>query len=133
MANNSMYFGEATEHLVVSKLLNEDREVYRPVVDDHGIDILVKSKAGASDDYQEIQVKSKASKGLFAGIKCPKPRRNYWFIFYVKARNEFWLINSVNFVKIASQNKKGLHAGTYSITITSKKAPAPVPNFNAIP
>lgn len=137
MANSRMYLGESTEHLVVSKLLDEGREVYLPVVDDHGIDILVKSKEGAPDDYQEIQVKAEDKikhRGLFAALNCPTPRRNYWFVFYVKSLDKLWVINSVALVKIASQNQSGKNVGKYSINVvTNKKAPAPVGNFNMIP
>ena len=43
MANNCMCLGESTEQFVVSKLLDEDRNVYRPVVDDHGHSCQVKA------------------------------------------------------------------------------------------
>ena len=67
-------------------------------------------------------------------MKCPNPCRNYyWFIFYVKSLGKFCLFNSVDFVKIANRNKIGMHVGLYPITVTSKNAPAPAPNFNAIP
>lgn len=129
-----MYLGEATEHLVVSKFLAEGREVYLPVVDDHGIDILVKSKSGAPDNYQEIQVKSKEADGLFAAMKCPNPRPNYWFVFYVKSLDKFWVINSEDFQIIASRNGEDCkHPGLYTLNVTSKNAPAPVSDFSMIP
>lgn len=126
MPNKSMYLGEATEKYIVSLLLKEEREVYLPVVDDHGVDILVMSKQKHQRKkqvfkYQELQVKSLSDKGLFAGIKCPKPAPNYWFVFYVRQYDTIWLVNSVDFVKIASRNKIGDNIGKYSLELATKK------------
>lgn len=41
--NQSMNLGRASEYLVTSMLLNEFREVYLPAVDDHGVDLLVRT------------------------------------------------------------------------------------------
>ena len=98
--------------MVLSMLLAENREVYMPAVDDHGVDLIVRTLAynpgAASTDpshyeFQEIQVKSLSTGGLFAAIKCV-PRPNYWFVFYIKNIDKMWLINSVDLV-----NSKRLH------------------------
>ena len=125
MANKSMMFGRSTEHLVISKFLGEGREVYVPLVDDHGVDLIVVTKDSCTNlgqlaAYQEIQVKSKAEDGLFAAIPCPNPRAHYWFIFYIRDLDTFWLINSEDFVRLASKNLKGKHVGTYSLQLASK-------------
>ena len=122
MPNLSMYFGASVEHLVVSKLLEEEREVFLPVVDDHGVDILVKSKPGAPDAWQELQVKSLHEGGLFAAINCPNPRANYWFVFYVKQHDTVWLVNSLDFVRLASQNRPDCkNANKYSLSLATTK------------
>lgn len=125
MANKSMYLGQATEHLILSKLLAEDREVYLPTVDDHGVDALVLSKSPGPDGeriYQELQIKSLTEGGLFAAISCPNPRSNYWFVIYVKQHKTMWLINSIDFVKEASQNQTGDNVGKYSISLATSKS-----------
>jgi len=123
MPNKSMYLGAATENHIVSMLLKEEREVYLPVVDDHGVDILVMTRNSGvnknNNRYQEIQVKSKTYDGLFAAVKCPNPQPNYWFIFYVRQHDTICLINSMDFVKIASQNKKGKNIGLYSLSLAT--------------
>lgn len=125
-----MHLGRSTEQLVISKFLAEGREVYVPLVDDHGVDLIVvpkesKTEEGESIGYQEIQVKSLSKNGLFAAITCPDPRPNYWFIFYVQNKDTFWLINSMDFVKLASQNSQGKNVGKYSLGLASdtKKGP----------
>ena len=111
--------GRATELKIISMLLNEDREVYLPVVDDHGVDVLVASKN--HNNYQELQIKSLSIGGLFTAITCNNPRQNYWFLFYVKQHDSMWLINSCTFVTIASQNSKGKNKGKYSIPLATTK------------
>lgn len=120
--NPSMNLGRASEYLVTSKLLNECREVYLPAVDDHGVDMLVRTTDTKNlHQYQEIQVKSISRGGLFAAISCPNPASNYWYVFYIKDIDTMWLINSVDFVKLASQNIQGKNIGKYTISLTNKK------------
>ena len=123
--NPSMCIGKATENLVTAKLLSCHREVYLPVVDDHGVDIIVPELTG--NNYQEIQVKSLKTGGLFAAINCPNPRPNYWFVFYIWDIDTMWLINSMDLtnpnLKLSSQNVKGKNIGKYSISLANKKGP----------
>lgn len=121
MANKRMLLGAFTEHYITSLLLKEERELYLPVVDDHGVDILVKSRKISKDPYQEIQVKSKDLDGQFSAISFKKTKANYWFVFYVKQQNIIWLINSLILKKIATPNKKGKNKGKYSIKLIDKK------------
>lgn len=119
--NKRMLLGKSTEQLVISALLDDEREVYVPVVDDHGVDILVRSKSEDTNfQYQEIQVKSLSKGGLFAAITCPRPAPNYWFVFYVKDIDTMWLINSEDFVKIASLNVTGKNIGKRSLQLAYK-------------
>ena len=77
--NQSMNLGRASEYLVTSMLLNEFREVYLPAVDDHDVDLLVRTiQDGNPHQFQEIQIKSISTGGLFAAINCPNPAPNYW-------------------------------------------------------
>lgn len=112
--NPSQNLGKSTEMLVTSMLLAENREVYLPAVDDHGVDLIVRSRdcedgnteLQAQAEFQELQVKSLSKGGLFAAIKCDNPRPNYWFVFYIQNIDRMWLINSTDFVKIASRVSK---------------------------
>ncbi len=70
----------------------------------------------------EIQVKSLSTGGLFAAISCPKPRPNYFYLFYVRSLGVYWLIPSTEFVKIASQNSATCkNAYKYSLTLATGK------------
>jgi hypothetical protein len=122
-------------------LLDCEREVYLPAVDDHGVDIIVRTKdynpttTGTPNSYefQELQVKSVSTGGLFAALKCGNPRPNYWFVFYIKDIDEMWLINSMQLVKIAScVTKLGSRAfGKYTINLKPvKKTPIKYPQYH---
>lgn len=137
-----MYLGLATEHKILSMLLAEGREVYLPTVDDHGVDVLVLSRNAGPEGgriYQELQIKSLNDGGLFAAISCSNPRPNYWFVFYVKQHDTIWLINSMDFVKEASQNAQGSNIGKYSISLATSKSISKlraqyiVTNFSKLP
>lgn len=137
-----MLLGQSVEYKIASMLLAEDREIYLPVVDDHGVDILVRPKNPANV-YQELQIKSISKGGLFAAISCNNPRPNYWFVFHLLnvagiGQSLTWLINSMDFVKIASQNKQGKNIGKYSLTLATKGGKIHhqqflITDFNALP
>lgn len=115
-------------------LLAENREVYLPVVDDHGVDLIVRTKncdltlpdsAARHYEFQEIQVKSLNKGGLFAAFNL-LPRPNYWFVFYVRQHNTIWLINSIELAKIGSHNSLSCkNAGKWSVSLATNNGPSP--------
>lgn len=150
--NAKQYLGKSVELYITSLLLDEGREVLVPTVDDHGVDLVVKTREfipccepkEANDfEYQEIQIKSYAgtNDALFVlDIKHPKP--NYWFIFYVKVLNTLWIINSMEITKSGkfSKNKTGNNIGKYnvnlmtsSLNLCKKTEKYIVIDFNIIP
>lgn len=140
MPKSKFALGKATEYKVASIFLDADCEVYLPAVDDHGVDMLVIPpknlnnmlslppevaqelyKAGQSG-ILEVQVKSLSKGGLFAAISCPNPRPNYFYVFYIRSIETYWLIPSPDFVKIASQNSATCkNAFKYSLTLATGK------------
>lgn len=117
--------------LIASKLLAENREVYLPCVDDHGVDIIVRTKNfdktlphidPRSHEFQEIQAKSVSEGGLYVFSCTPQP--NYWFVFYNHSTDVVWLIPSVDLPLICSINKKGKNIGKYTLNLVpTKKTP----------
>lgn len=51
------------------------------------------------------------------------PAPNYWFVFYVQSHDTMWLINSMDVVRLGSQNSPTCkNPGLYSLSLaTSKK------------
>lgn len=161
--NATQILGKASELLVSSKLLAENRELYQPLVDDHGVDLIVRTKDWDSNlddkdprhyEFQEIQVKSIQKGGLFAAITI-EPRANYWFVFYIKDIDRMWLVNSKDIDNhetlnaglvcgdagylSASQNKQGKYIGKWSLDFSpTKRCPIKsadylAENFNKLP
>lgn len=146
--NPSQNLGKSTEMMIASILLAENREVYLPAVDDHGVDMIVRTRDFNNDsdknvpshyEFQEIQVKSLNEGGLFAAFNL-KPRPDYWFVFYVKQHNTIWLINSEILSRIASQNSSTCkNAGKWSVSLATKNGISPskaqyvVTDFSKLP
>lgn len=129
---SKLAFGKAVEYRVASEMILNGFEVYLPIVDDHGVDIVARTPLG---NIVEIQVKalSRTTKGgLFAAINHT-PKTNFYFVFYLESIDKMWIISSTDFVQLASQNKQGGNVGKYSINILKKAcAPFRVSNYNSI-
>lgn len=112
-------FGKSIEYKVASEMLREGFDVYLPMADDHGVDMVVRTPLG---NIVEVQVKalSKMTKGgVFAAINHTK-KTNYYFVFYLESLNKTWIMSSADFVVRASQNTTGKNIGKFSIDILKK-------------
>lgn len=82
--NTSMNLGKEFELRLLARLLKNNREfrkqwgIFCPIVDDNGIDCVVRMVSG---DYIELQIKARATKKLFTIGKFT-PRPNYFFVFF---------------------------------------------------
>ena len=79
-----MLLGQSVEYKIASMLLGEGREIYLPVVDDHGVDMLVAQSQSGTSSYQELQIKSVSKGGLFAAISCLNPVQTIGSFFMSK-------------------------------------------------
>ena len=104
----SLFMGAAAEHYIISKMLLDGLDVYTPVVDDHGVDLLVRLDSG---QIIEVQIKSRSCN------VAPKPHANDYFVFYSQILDVIWLMSSEDFVREASQNKDGKNKGKYTINL----------------
>ena len=102
---SSIAFGKAQEFRVVSELLKRGFQVFLPVVDDEGVDLLVRNRIGK---YIEVQIKARsanAKNSHFFSRLSVKPKDNYYFIFFTEKDENFWIIPSEELEKIAVKNK----------------------------
>ena len=88
-------FGTHIEHWVAGKILDEGLDVYLPMIDYRGVDLVVRRKNGT---YIEIQVKARKKGAGIDGLKHTL-RENYYFVFYSKELDTFWLLSSEEFLK----------------------------------
>ena len=91
---NNASFGKREEFVVIAELLKRDHDVYLTLVDDQGIDCIIRRN---SKQHLDIQIKAGSKKAkygnVFAAMKVT-PRKNYYFIFYTEINNSFWIIPS---------------------------------------
>lgn len=114
---HSAGFGKRMEYNIVGKMLMEGLDVYLPLVDDHGVDCVIKKQDGT---FIEVQIKARSNEvadgdaALFAAI-THNPTSNFYFVFYSERLDMMWILSSEEFIKEAVTNKSGKNAGKHSI------------------
>jgi hypothetical protein len=112
------------EYWVIGRMLRENLDVYVPLVDDFGIDAVIRKRNG---EFIEVQIKARSDgvapgdAALFAAITHPELRENYYFVFYSERLDAMWILSSDEFIKEAAQNKNGKNKGKRSIWFNGKR------------
>lgn len=121
---HSAGFGKRMEYWIVGLMLKEGIDVYMPLVDDFGIDAVIRKPNGR---FIELQIKARSKDvafgdaALFAAIKHEK-RNNYYFLFYSERMDSMWLMSSAKFIKESTQNKTGKNKGKRTIWFNGKNS-----------
>ncbi len=114
-------FGKRQEYSVIAELLKRRFDVYMTLVDDQGIDCVIRIN---NKRYLDIQIKAR-SKGAKNWNFFPqlyfKPRGNFYFIFYTEKDNNFWIIPSKDIKKLGNKMKSGKNIGTISLSLPKTK------------
>ena len=115
---NSASFGKRIEYWVIGLLLKDGFDVFVPLVDDDGIDAIIRHENGRKIDLQ-IKARSKSvgfgDAALFAALSHPEPRDGYFFLFYAERMDVMWLMSSADFIAQAATNKSGKNIGKRSV------------------
>lgn len=129
-------FGKRMEYFVISKMLEQGLDVYIPLIDDNGIDAVIRKQNGS---FVEVQIKARSKDvkfgdaALFAAITHIH-RSNYFFVFYSHRLDKTWILSSEEFIAEAVQNKSGKNIGKRSIWFNGKstknQSEHPHPRFN---
>ena len=91
--------------------------VYVIMVDDHGVDCVIKKSDGT---FIEIQIKARSNEvtdgdaALFAAI-THEYTKNFFFVFYSERLDKMWILSSEEFLQECVTNKTGKNAGKRSI------------------
>lgn len=115
---DSASFGKRQEYSAVAELLKRGFDVYMTLVDDQGIDCVVRLDARRYVDIQ-IKARSRTAKNwnLFAAMSFD-PRENLYFIFYTEKNETYWTIPSVELVGLCARiKKKGKHHGKRTMSV----------------
>jgi hypothetical protein len=114
---DSASFGKRQEYSVVAELLKHKFDVYMTLVDDKGIDCIIRLN---DKRYLDIQIKARsisAKQGNFFAAMNFKPRKNLFFIFYTEYNDTFWTIPSSDVKKLSITNKSGANKDKCSLTL----------------
>lgn len=120
---HSAGFGKRMEYNLVGKMLMEGLDVYLPLVDDHGVDCVIKREDGT---FIEVQIKARSNEvaegdaALFAAITHEKAE-NFYFVFYSERLEMMWIMSSEEFLNECATNKNGKNAGKHSIWFNGNK------------
>lgn len=121
---HSAGFGKRIEYYIIGLMLKEGLDCYVPLVDDDGIDCVIRQDDG---HFIEIQIKACSNDvkmgdaALFAALEH-EPRDNYYFIFYSERLNKTWILSSEEFLQECVTNKTGKNMGKRSIKFNGCKA-----------
>ncbi|MGI6211615.1 MAG: hypothetical protein ACOYJJ_03435 [Anaerovoracaceae bacterium] len=120
---HSAGFGKRMEYNLIGKMLMEDLDVYLPLVDDHGVDAVIKREDGT---FIEIQIKARSNEvkqgeaALFSAI-THQLTANFYFVFYSDRLKTMWVLSSEEFLNECSTNKSGKNIGKHSICFNGCK------------
>lgn len=120
---DSASFGKRMEYQIIGQMLMEGLDVYVPLVDDHGVDCVIKKNDGT---FTEVQIKARSKKvnpgdgALFAAITHEKTP-DFYFVFYSERLNHMWILSSEEFLNECVTNKTGRYKGTRSIWFNGTK------------
>ena len=127
-------FGERFEYIAISELLKKGYDVYKTLVDDQGIDCIIRKTICDKPLYIDLQIKARSKDcipydaGRFAAMDIKDPRENYLFLFYSEWLDATWIIPSLDLIKLSSQNKKGKNIGKYHIMLSGMSDGKPIIN-----
>jgi|TARA_B100001063_G_C16399129_1_gene373977 hypothetical protein len=116
-------FGKRIEYSIIGEMLKEGLDVYTPMVDDMGIDAVVRKSDGT---FLEVQIKARSEDvkfgdaGLFSVNKHLHPRNNYFFVFYSQRMNTKWIMSSEDFVENSRLIENGKNKGSRQIWFSGK-------------
>jgi hypothetical protein len=116
-------FGKRIEFGLLAQMLKEGLDVFVPVVDDKGIDAVVRRADGT---YVEVQIKARSSDaqpgtaGLFS-VRSHELKHNFWFVFFSERMDKMWIMTSQQFIDEAGQTKRGKWEGLRWIKFNGKR------------
>lgn len=120
---HSAGFGKRMEYRIIGKMLMEGLDGYVPLVDDHGVDCVVKKGDGT---FVEVRIKARSKEvkmgdgAMFASISH-EPRPNYYFVFVSERLDKMWIMSSEEFLSEIRPIPSGRNAGKRSIKFNGYK------------
>ena len=120
---HSAGFGKRMEYKLIGDMLMEGLDCSIPLVDDHGVDCVIKKADGT---FIEVQIKARSNEvaagdaALFGTI-VHEYTPNFYFVFYSERLDMMWIMSSEEFLKECVTNKNGKNAGKRGIWFNGNK------------
>jgi len=120
---DSASFGKRIEYYLIGLMLKEGLDCYMPLVDDDGIDVVIRKQTG---EYIEVQIKARSKTvndgdaALFSAMRH-EARENYYFVFYSERLEAMFILSSEEYLQVCSTNKNGKNVGKRSIWFNGNK------------
>lgn len=128
---DSASYGKRQEFKAIAKLLELGYDVYSTLVDDQGIDCIIRL---SNKRYLDVQIKARSEKcklnhrGYFPRLLIKEETDNYFFIFYSEMIDTYWVMPSSDIIRMAGEkgtnvslNKTGTNAGRYAVRVAGNK------------
>lgn len=119
---DSASFGKRQEYRAVAELLARKFDVYMTLVDDQGIDCVVRLPGRR---YVDLQIKARSKSAVYSSVFAAmtfSPRSNYWFIFFTEKTGHFWTIPSKDVAKFSHRNHAGKNAGKRHLKLPTRNS-----------
>jgi hypothetical protein len=123
-------FGKRQEYTAIAALLRRGFDVYMTLVDDQGIDCIVRLD---EHRYVDIQIKARsltAKQPSFFAAMSFKPRDNLFFIFYTEKSDQIWVMPSNHVSELSYRNLNGKNKGKQSVRLPSTSINSRVTRFD---
>lgn len=101
----SLFFGKYCEHLVFAELLKRGFDTYLPIVDDKGVDCIIRNNDGTHFD---VQIKGRKETWIFT-FGHVEARSNYFFILYTPDKSFCVVPSSVISKWLNGREKLGIN------------------------
>ncbi len=131
---SSASFGKRQEYSAIAELLRRGHDVYQTLIDDQGIDCIIRKVVDGTPTYIDLQIKARSKEckpfdaARFAAFAIKDPRANFLFLFYAEWLNTNWVMPSLDLAKSAHRNKTGKNIGKYEILLSGMSGPRPTIN-----
>jgi hypothetical protein len=123
-------YGKRREYIAIAELLKRGFDVYMTLVDDQGIDCVIRLN---ENKYLDIQIKARSKEAIqwnvFAAMSF-EPRENLYFIFYTELNDSYWTIPSIELAELCYQNISGKHVGKRRFALPKQKSGLKVDKYS---
>jgi hypothetical protein len=96
----------------------------RLLVDDIGVDAVIRK---SDNTFIEVQIKARSNNvklgacALFAAMRHPKRRENYFFVFHSERLSNTWILSSDELIEASNEIKNGPNKGLRAIWFNGTK------------